>query len=83
MPMFWWRDRKLAVLCAAANHLDPLRIRAELEWAQAIASGNQGGPPWLSVPRSGLLSVGKKEKKQGKETYPQASINTTAGGFVN
>ena len=62
---FWWHDRRLAALCAAAGHPDPSRTRAEWEWALAIAWGSPDGPPWLSVLQSGSLSVGitQREKK--------------------
>lgn len=61
---FWWHDRRLAALCAAAGHPDPSRTRAEWEWALAIALGSPDGPPWLSVLQSGSLSVGKTQRKK-------------------
>lgn len=83
MLEFWWHDRRLTALCAAAGHPDPSQTRAEWGWAPAIAWGSPDGPPWLSVLRSGLLSVEKKEKKkymQEREVDQGQSINTAEGG---
>lgn len=69
---FWWHDRRLAALCAAAGHRDPSQTRAEWEWALAIAWGSPDGPPWLSVLQSGSLSVGKTQRENKIKKWLEA-----------
>lgn len=73
MPVFWWRGRRWAALCAVAGHPGPSPTQAEWEWALATAGGNPGGPPWLSAPQFGWLSV----VKQRQETKNDPGRNIT------
>lgn len=75
MPVFWWRGRRWAALCAVAGHPGPSLTPAEWEWALATAWGNPGGPPWLSAPQFGWLSVVKQrqEEKMTSGKYYQAA----------
>lgn len=77
---FWWHDRRLAALCAAAGHLDPSQTQAEWEWALAIAWGSPDGPLWLSVLQSGSLSVGKTQWKKNNDQ--RQSLNTAEGDYA-
>lgn len=72
MPVFWWRGRRWAALCAVAGHPGPSLTPAEWEWALATAWGNPGGPPWLSAPQFGWLSVVKQRDR--KKKWPRGNI---------